>query len=229
MAVSSLARADRSPAGPGVARLPLALAGATAARDRFVSSSKRSEPPTNAGSFWEALVYATPFVGSIQPFLMATSQALGATIAATKIPKLPGLVASETTVGKLLAKARLSPVVERVLDSRPFVRVAGVLEGDAPQLAGRVAGRVVPFIGVGFAIYDSRSAYLTDHEAKATALRKDLKIAKAVCSTVAAGAAVATLLLAPTGAGGAIAGGISLGAGLLSAGLGMAINRFAPN
>lgn len=84
--------------------------------------------------------------------------------------------------------------------------------------AARFLGRIAPFAGLAVAGYDVYDATKTQKDPKASTTEKVLATTKAALSGIAGVAGMATLALAPTGIGAAIAGGIALGAGLLSLG-----------
>lgn len=85
--------------------------------------------------------------------------------------------------------------------------------------AARFLGRIAPFAGLAVAGYDVYDATKTQKDPKAGTTEKVLATTKAALSGIAGTAGMATLALAPTGVGAAIAGGIALGAGLLSLGV----------
>lgn len=111
---------------------------------------------------------------------------------------------------------------------RFFSRIAQSKAGQAIALAmkehrliapaARFLGRVAPIAGMAVAGYDIYDANKTLKDPKASTTEKVLSSAKATLSGIAGTAGVATLALAPTGVGAAIAGGIAIGAGLLSLG-----------
>ncbi len=114
---------------------------------------------------------------------------------------------------------RVGRVFSAVADSQAGKAVALALKQHkvlAP--AARFLGRVAPFAGVAVAGYDIYDATKTNKDPKASMAEKILANTKATLSGIAGAAGVATLALAPTGVGAAIAGGIALGAGLLSLG-----------
>lgn len=89
----------------------------------------------------------------------------------------------------------------------------------------RFLGRIAPFAGVAVAGYDIYDATKTHKDPKATTTEKVLASTKAALSGIAGVAGVATLALAPTGIGAAIAGGVALGAGLLSLGVDLFLGK----
>ncbi|HBN10355.1 MAG TPA: hypothetical protein DD435_17505 [Cyanobacteria bacterium UBA8530] len=92
-----------------------------------------------------------------------------------------------------------------------------------PALKG--LGRVAPVAGVGVAAFDIYSTAKTVQDPKASTAKKVVSVTKSVMSSVGATAGVAALFLAPTGVGGAVAGGIALGAGVIAFGCDFAIGR----
>lgn len=91
--------------------------------------------------------------------------------------------------------------------------------------AVRFLGRIAPFAGAAVAGYDIYDATKTNNDPKASKTEKVLATTKAALSSVAGVAGLATLALAPTGVGAAIAGGIALGAGLLSLGADLMLGK----
>lgn len=93
----------------------------------------------------------------------------------------------------------------------------------APMVKG--LGRIAPVAGVVVAGFDIADAVKTNKDPKASGTEKMLANVKAGLSAVSAGAGVAALALAPTGVGAAVAGGIALGAGLLSMGVDLVLGK----
>lgn len=133
------------------------------------------------------------------------------------LPVVGKLAQRSGRVGALfsfLPASRIGQWLGTVLESHRFI---------AP--ASRFLGRVAPIAGVVVGGYDVWDATRTQANPKATSLEKGVAIAKAACSSLAGVAGVAALVLAPTGIGAAIAGGISVGAGLLALGADVMLGR----
>ncbi|MBM3276348.1 MAG: hypothetical protein FJZ00_14435, partial [Candidatus Sericytochromatia bacterium] len=143
------------------------------------------------------------------------------------VPKAAGGLAA-SPAGSILGRIGLLGTLEKALGSGAFLAVSRFLSRPLIQTAGRIASRVAPFIGAGFAFFDVRRAWRIHHDPGASGLRKALTWLKAGISTVGAGAGFATLVLAPTGVGAAIAGAVALGAGLAAMGLEFLTNKLAP-
>lgn len=191
------------------------------------SKSRRNRKDTKL-SWWETLVYATPYLDDVHRGLTVGAQATGATIAATKVPGFPGILADGQKAAGILGRLRILPMVEKVFGSRAFDYVSRVLSSPLFQTVGKIAGRLMPFVGAGFAFFDVRAAYRAVDDPEASSLRKTLKTIKAAISVVGAGAGLATLVLAPTGVGALVAGAVSIGAGLLGLGLDFLTSHIAP-
>lgn len=125
-----------------------------------------------------------------------------------KLPMLGRMMRSGSRLGNIggaLARSRTGQVVAHALENGKYV---------APLVKG--LGRIAPVAGAVVAGFDIADAVKTNKDPKAGTTEKVLSNAKAALSALSAGAGAAALFLAPTGIGGAIAGGIALGAGLLS-------------
>ncbi len=139
----------------------------------------------------------------------------GARIATSsdELARLPG-------IGKAVqGGTRLGKFFTAIAESKAGKAIATAFQHNkvlAP--ATRFLGRIAPFAGVAVAGYDIYSATKVNQDPKASTTEKVLANTKAALSGIAGVAGVATLALAPTGIGAAIAGGIALGAGLLSLG-----------
>jgi len=131
-----------------------------------------------------------------------------------EIARLPG-------IGKAVQSgSRFGKFFSAIAESRAGQAIALAFKNNkvlAPAV--RFLGRVAPIAGVAVAAYDINDAAKTAKDPKASTAEKVLSGTKAVLSGIAGAAGVATLALAPTGVGAAIAGGIALGAGLLSLGV----------
>jgi hypothetical protein len=178
-------------------------------------------------SLWDVLVFSTPALDELHRAWALAGQANGAAMAIPSVPKAAGGLAA-SRAGGILGRIGLLGTLERVLGSGAFQAVSRFLSRPIIQTAGHIASRVAPFIGAGFAFFDIRRAWRTHHDANASDMRKGLTWLKAGISTVGAGAGLATLVLAPTGAGGAIAGAVALGAGFAAMGLEFLTNKLAP-
>lgn len=132
---------------------------------------------------------------------------------ADELARLPG-------VGKAVQSgSRLGRIFDAIPESKVGKAIATAMQHNkvlAP--ASRFLGRIAPLAGVVVAGFDIHSAVKVNQDPKASTKEKVLANAKAGLSAVAGAAGVAALALAPTGIGAAIAGGIALGAGLLSLG-----------
>lgn len=91
--------------------------------------------------------------------------------------------------------------------------------------ATRFLGRIAPVAGLAVAGYDIYDAKRVHQDPKASTTEKVLATTKAALSGLAGAAGVAAVALAPTGVGAAIAGGIALGAGLLSLGADLLLGK----
>lgn len=124
-------------------------------------------------------------------------------------------------VGKAVqSQSRFGTAISALARSRVGVLVADALKNHrliAPMARG--LSRIAPVAGVVIAGFDLRDAVKTSQDPKASGLEKGLAGVKGALSTVSGIAGLATLALAPTGVGAAIAGGIALGAGLLATGV----------
>jgi hypothetical protein len=139
----------------------------------------------------------------------------GARIATSsdELARLPG-------IGKAVqGGTRLGKFFTAIAESKAGKAIATAFQQNkvlAP--ATRFLGRIAPFAGVAVAGYDIYSATKVNQDPKASTTEKVLANTKAALSGIAGVAGMATLALAPTGIGAAIAGGVALGAGLLSLG-----------
>lgn len=126
------------------------------------------------------------------------------------LPVVGKLVQGESRIGaglSWLARSQVGQTISTALQTHRFV---------APMARG--LGRIAPFAGVVIAGFDIRDALKTQQDPKASGLEKGLAATKGVLSSISGAAGLAALALAPTGVGAAIAGGVALGAGLLSTG-----------
>ncbi|HEY9856343.1 MAG TPA: hypothetical protein V6D05_11430 [Stenomitos sp.] len=127
-----------------------------------------------------------------------------------ELPLVGKLVQNEHRVGKFvsfLARSHVGSWLSDAMKNNRFV---------APAMRG--LGRIAPIAGVVVGGFDIYGAVKTVNDPKAGQLEKGLAVAKGALSGISAVAGVAALFLAPTGIGAAIAGGVALGAGLLSTG-----------
>jgi len=127
-----------------------------------------------------------------------------------QLPVLGKLVQNEHRLGKFasfLARSHVGSWLSNLMQNHRVV---------APVMRG--LGRIAPFAGAVVAGFDIYGAVKTANDPKAGQLEKGLAIAKGVFSGISGVAGMAAVFLAPTGIGAAIAGGIALGAGLLSTG-----------
>lgn len=127
------------------------------------------------------------------------------------LPILGKMVQGESHIGRLLtslARSNMGQTLSNVLQNHKYI---------APVARG--LGRIAPFAGAAIAGFDIYSAVKTVNDPKATKGEKGLAITKSVFSSISGVAGLAALALAPTGVGAVIAGGIALGAGLISTGL----------
>lgn len=134
-----------------------------------------------------------------------------------KLPLLGRMLQSGGRLGNIggaLARSRVGQVVAHALENGRYV---------APVVKG--LGRIAPVAGGVVAGFDIADAVKTNKDPKASSTEKVLSNVKAALSALSAGAGTAALLLAPTGVGGAIAGGIALGAGLLSIGADLLLGK----
>lgn len=146
----------------------------------------------------------------------------GARIAtnADELAQLPGV--GRTVQGG----SRLGRFFSRIADSRAGQAVSLALkEHRVIAPTARFLGRIAPFAGLAVAGYDLYDADKTNRDPKASTTERALSTTKAVLSSIAGVAGVATLALAPTGVGAAIAGGVAIGAGLLTLGLDLWLGR----
>lgn len=126
------------------------------------------------------------------------------------LPIVGKAVQGESRIGNALswlARSQVGQTVANALKTHRFI---------AP--AARFLGRIAPVAGAVIAGFDIRDALKTQKDPKASGLEKGLAATKGILSTVSAVAGIATLVLAPTGVGAAIAGGIALATGLVSTG-----------
>lgn len=136
------------------------------------------------------------------------------------LARLPGIgkaVQSGSRIGKFftaIAESKLGKAIATAFQNNKVL---------AP--VSRFLGRIAPFAGVAVAGYDIYDANKTHKDPKATTTEKALATTKAVLSGIAGVAGVATLALAPTGIGAAIAGGVALGAGLISLGVDLFLGK----
>ncbi len=127
------------------------------------------------------------------------------------LPVLGRVVQGESRIGQLvssLARSNMGQSLSALLQNHKYI---------APLARG--LGRIAPFAGAAIAGFDIYSAVKTVNDPKATKGEKGLSIAKSVFSSISGVAGLAALALAPTGVGAVIAGGVALGAGLISTGL----------
>jgi hypothetical protein len=117
-------------------------------------------------------------------------------------------------IGGALARSQVGSAIAHAMEHGRYV---------APLAKG--LGRAAPIAGAVVGGFDIADAVKTNNDPKATRTERVLANVKAGLSTVSAAAGVAALFLAPTGIGGAIAGGISLATGLLSTGADFALGK----
>ncbi|MBO9541218.1 hypothetical protein J7643_11570 [bacterium] len=118
------------------------------------------------------------------------------------------------SIGGFFARSRAGAAIAHAMENGKYV---------APMVKG--LGRVAPIAGAVVAGFDIADAVKTNKDPKASGTEKVLANAKAGLSALSAAAGTAALFLAPTGIGGAIAGGIALGAGLLSMGADLMLGK----
>jgi len=145
----------------------------------------------------------------------------GARIAtsADELARLPGIgraVQNGSRFGKFFAA---------IAESKFGKAIATALEHNKVAPTARFLGRIAPFAGLAVAGYDIFDATKINRDPKASTTEKALATTKAALSGIAGVAGVATLALAPTGVGAAIAGGVALGAGLLSLGVDLLLGK----
>ncbi|MNR75288.1 hypothetical protein D3C72_59180 [compost metagenome] len=146
----------------------------------------------------------------------------GARIAtnADELARLPGIgraMQNGSRFGKFfaaIAESKLGKAISTALQHNKVL---------AP--AARFLGRIAPFAGLAVAGYDIYDATKTHKDPKASSTERFLASTKAALSGISGVAGVATLALAPTGIGAAIAGGVALGAGLLSLGVDLFLGK----
>lgn len=134
-----------------------------------------------------------------------------------RLPVVGRAMQNGSRVGKFftaIAESRIGKTISTALQTNKVL---------AP--AARFLGRIAPFAGLAVAGYDIYDATKTNRDPKASTTEKVLANTKAALSGIAGVAGVATLLLAPTGIGAAIAGGVALGAGLLSLGVDLFLGK----
>ena len=146
----------------------------------------------------------------------------GARIAtnADELARLPGIgraMQNGSRFGKLFAAIAESKFGKAISTALQHNKVL------AP--AARFLGRIAPFAGLAVAGYDIYDATKTHKDPKASSTERFLASTKAALSGISGVAGVATLALAPTGIGAAIAGGVALGAGLLSLGVDLFLGK----
>jgi hypothetical protein len=107
----------------------------------------------------------------------------------------------------------------------PTSPVGQVVQRVVTSAAGRTVARLAPGVGVAIAGFDAYDAIRTSRNPRATGTEKTLATTKAILSGISGAAGVAAVALAPTGAGGAVAGGIALVAGLSAAGIDFFLSR----
>jgi hypothetical protein len=137
-----------------------------------------------------------------------------------EIARLPGIgkaVQNGSRLGKLFSSISESKVGQAIALAFKQNKVL------APAV--RFLGRIAPFAGAAVAGYDIYDATKTNNDPKASKTEKVLANTKAALSSVAGVAGLATLALAPTGVGAAIAGGVALGAGLISLGVDLVLGK----
>lgn len=178
-------------------------------------------------SVWDVLVFSTPALDQLNQAWGMAAGANGAAMGLSRVPAMAGSIATSPVAG-ILGKAGLLGHIERLLGTRAFQAIAGVLSKPIFQAAGRIAGRIAPFIGAGFTFFDIRNAYRTQQDPGASDLRKALKWLKAGITAFGTAAGFATLFLAPTGVGAVVAGCLAMGAGFAAMGLDFLISRIAP-
>ncbi|HEY9900405.1 MAG TPA: hypothetical protein V6D00_14615 [Pantanalinema sp.] len=194
--------------------------------------------PTSDQDRLKAAVAAAQAAGAEKPKAKADDTPVAKTVAdavgaadgvkeglkiASKVDELEQL----PVLGRLMRSGgRMSQIGGYLARSRAGVAVAHAMEHGryvAPMVKG--LGRVAPVAGVVVAGFDIADAVKTNQDPKATGTEKVLANVKAGLSALSAGAGTAALFLAPTGVGGAVAGGIALGAGLLSMGADLALGK----
>ncbi len=157
-------------------------------------------------------------------FVDAVKEGTKIATSSDEIARLPGIgkvVQSGSRFGKFfasIAESKAGKAISLALKEHKVL---------APAV--RFLGRVAPIAGVAVAAYDINDAVKTSKDPKASTAEKALSTTKAALSGIAGVAGVATLVLAPTGIGAAIAGGIALGAGLLSLGADLVLGRVRKN
>lgn len=127
------------------------------------------------------------------------------------LPILGKMIQGESRIGQFLssvARSNVGQSLSHLLQNHRYI---------APAMRG--LGRIAPFAGAVVAGFDIYGAVKTVKDPKAGKGEKALAITKSVFSAISGVAGLAALALAPTGVGAAIAGGIALGAGILSTGL----------
>lgn len=119
----------------------------------------------------------------------------------------------------------LSNGLGRLASSRAATAVGRFLSSPAVKPVVKGLGRVAPFAAVAVTGVDIYRTVKDVQDPTASTAKKAVSVAKSVTSTIASAAGVAAVFLAPTGVGAAVAGGISLVAGLLTFGLDTAVDR----
>ncbi|MEB3187732.1 MAG: hypothetical protein VKP72_09880 [bacterium] len=127
--------------------------------------------------------------------------------------------------GALTIGGRLFEQVGKLVRTMPNSGVGQMVQRVVSSPAGKLLGRAAPFLGAGVAFLDGYDAVRTVRNPKATSTEKILATTKAVLSGISGTAGVVAVMLAPTGAGAAVAGGIALGAGLAAVGVDFFLSR----
>lgn len=140
---------------------------------------------------------------------------------------LPDLVRTPPSVVSRLFNRlpALSNGLGRLANSRAATAVGRFLSSPTVKPVVKGLGRVAPFAAAAVTGVDIYRTVKDLQDPTASTAKKALSVAKSVTSTVATAAGIAAVFLAPTGVGAAVAGGVSLVAGLLTFGLDTAVDR----
>jgi hypothetical protein len=197
--------------------------------NKFLGPPQGPHPVRNA---LEAFVAGSPLLDQARQALGLGAGAVNAGRTVAGVPAIPEtLQAGKGAAGILTTLPKIggffTNLFSKISNSGIFQGIVRILSKGPVQMAGRFLGRIAPFLGVGLAAFDIRDAYRAAVNPNVSGTRKWLLGAKAAASSIAAGAGVATLVLAPTGVGALVAGAVALVAGLAAIGLDFAASRFA--
>ncbi len=127
--------------------------------------------------------------------------------------------------GALTIGGRLFEQAGKLVRAVPNSGAGQLIQRVVSSPFGKLLGRAAPGFGVGVAMLDGYDAVRTSRNPRATSTEKNLATTKAVLSGISGTAGVVAVVLAPTGVGAAVAGGIALGAGLAAAGVDFFLSR----